>query len=175
MAIEPDTKDWTWVLQRPCPECGFEAAGVTVRDVPRLVRDNASVWAAVLRRDDVGVRPQPQRWSALEYACHVRDVFALFDTRLHLMLDEEGPRFANWDQDETAERERYGDQDPATVSADLATAAAAVAESFAAVTEDQYGRSGVRSDGAEFTVATFAQYFVHDPIHHLWDVGEEQP
>ena len=24
--IEPDTKDWTWVLDRPCPECGFEAS-----------------------------------------------------------------------------------------------------------------------------------------------------
>ena len=23
MTIIPDTKDWTWVLQRPCPECGF--------------------------------------------------------------------------------------------------------------------------------------------------------
>ena len=25
-AMTPDTKDWTWVLQRPCPECGFVAA-----------------------------------------------------------------------------------------------------------------------------------------------------
>ena len=25
MSITPDTKDWTWVLERPCPECGFEA------------------------------------------------------------------------------------------------------------------------------------------------------
>jgi hypothetical protein len=23
MAIVPDTKDWTWALQRSCPECGF--------------------------------------------------------------------------------------------------------------------------------------------------------
>jgi hypothetical protein len=23
MTIIPDTKDWTWVLHRPCPECGF--------------------------------------------------------------------------------------------------------------------------------------------------------
>ena len=25
MAIVPDTKDWTWVLERPCDECGFDA------------------------------------------------------------------------------------------------------------------------------------------------------
>jgi hypothetical protein len=22
----------------------------------------------------------------------------------------------------------------------------------------------------QFTVATFAKYFIHDPVHHLWDV-----
>jgi hypothetical protein len=27
-----------------------------------------------------------------------------------------------------------------------------------------------RSDGARFTVASFARYMVHDPIHHLYDV-----
>jgi len=32
-------------------------------------------------------------------------------------------------------------------------------------------RTGRRSDGAEFTVDTFARYFVHDPIHHLHDVA----
>jgi hypothetical protein len=25
-AITPDTKDWTWVLERACPECGFDPA-----------------------------------------------------------------------------------------------------------------------------------------------------
>src|SRR5665647_2684362 len=33
--IEPDTKDWTWVLQRPCPECGM-AAGDNGQ-VPKII------------------------------------------------------------------------------------------------------------------------------------------
>ena len=33
MAITPDTKDWTWVLQRPCPECGFNTQGFPVEAV----------------------------------------------------------------------------------------------------------------------------------------------
>jgi hypothetical protein len=24
VTIVPDTKDWTWVLDRPCPECGLD-------------------------------------------------------------------------------------------------------------------------------------------------------
>ena len=31
MTIEPDTKDWTWVLDRPCPECGFPERLVPAR------------------------------------------------------------------------------------------------------------------------------------------------
>jgi DinB superfamily len=170
MSIEPDTKDWTWVLRRRCPECGFDASTVSIEDVPQLIRDNASAWPAVLARDDVRDRPSPGRWSPLEYACHVRDVFRLFDMRLHRMLDEDDPTFANWDQDETAVTERYGEQSPTTVAADLVTAGDQLADSFAAVATDQRERTGTRSDGARFTVESFARYLIHDPIHHLWDV-----
>jgi len=38
------------------------------------------------------------------------------------------------------------------------------------VAGDQWARTGRRGDGASFTVETFARYFVHDPVHHLYDV-----
>ena len=28
--IVPDDKDWTWVLERVCPECGFDARSIDV-------------------------------------------------------------------------------------------------------------------------------------------------
>jgi len=40
------------------------------------------------------------------------------------------------------------------------------------VSPDQLGRRGFRSDGAEFTIDSFARYFIHDPVHHLWDVTQ---
>ena len=86
------------------------------------------------------------------------------------MLDEDDPLFANWDQDVTAVEERYGEQDPAVVADELPAAAETLAESFAASPGDQWERPGPRSDGAEFTVDTFARYLVHDPVHHIWDV-----
>ena len=171
MAIEPDTKDWTWVLEKRCPECGFDAAAVSFTEIPALVRANAVQWVDVLQRPDAATRPYEDVWSPLEYACHIRDVFRLFDTRLALMLNEDGPRFANWDQDETAIADRYGEQDPAAVSAELVAAADAISASFEAVTLDQLDRTGTRSDGAQFTVDSFARYFIHDPIHHIWDVS----
>lgn len=173
--IVPDDKDWTWVLEKPCPECGFVASTVAVADVAPIVRANAARWVSVLGGVDVAARPEPDVWSPLEYACHVRDVFRIFDGRLRLMLDAgpEGATFANWDQDVTAVEERYGEQDPAVVAGELAAAAETLASSFAGVMPDQHGRTGLRSDGSHFTVTTFAQYLVHDPVHHVWDVTGE--
>ena len=70
----------------------------------------------------------------------------------------------------SAVADRYGEQDPAEVAAALRQAAFAIAGRFEGVTGDQWQRTGVRSDGARFTVETFARYFVHDPVHHLYDV-----
>jgi hypothetical protein len=125
----------------------------------------------VLDRDDVTRRPSDDRWSPLEYACHVRDVFRLYDHRLARMLTDDDPLYANWDQDATAVEDRYDEQDPARVAADLRAAADALAGSFDGVKGDQWTRPGRRSDGASFTVETFARYLIHDPTHHLHDVG----
>ncbi len=171
--IVPDDKDWTWVLEQACPDCGFEAGALDVTTTGSAVRANAEQWQQALARPDVAVRPDPATWSVLEYACHVRDVFALFDERLHLMLDEDDPLFANWDQDETAIAERYHEQDPATVSEQLVTQADRVATSFDGIRADQWQRPGRRSDGSAFTVDSFARYFLHDPVHHLWDVRSD--
>jgi len=170
--IVPDSKDWTWVLDRPCPECGFDASAFEREHVGQMIRENAEAWRDVLARGDgVGRRPSDDRWSALEYGCHVRDVFRLYDERLGLMLDQDDPQFPNWDQDVTAVEDRYGEQDSAAVADEIGRGAAQLADSFDAVAGGQWDRTGSRSDGAHFTVESFARYFIHDPIHHLHDVG----
>ena len=169
--IIPDTKDWTWVLRRPCPECGLDTSGLSRDEIATRLRDNAAQWEPVLRRPDVRQRPEPGVWSALEYACHVRDVFTLYDHRLGLMLTQDDPLYPNWDQDETAVAGRYGEQDPEQVLAELRTAAGSLADHFDLVRDEQWQRPGRRSDGAVFTVETFARYFIHDPVHHLHDVS----
>jgi hypothetical protein len=171
MAIVPDTKDWTWVLRRPCPECGFDTQDFAVQAVPEMIMANAAAWQETLTGPgDARTRPVPGKWSAVEYGCHVRDVFRLYDQRLELMLTDDDPLFSNWDQDATAIADRYQDQDPAEVAAALPEAAQALAARFAGVTGGQWQRTGRRSDGASFTVETFARYLIHDPVHHLYDV-----
>ena len=169
--IVPDTKDWTWVLERPCAECGFDPAAQGIGDLPVLLRGTARTWSDVLARPTARERPAPGVWSDLEYGCHVRDVHRLFAQRLRLMLDEDVPTFADWDQDATALESDYPSQDPATVAVELVGAADAVADLYAGVTDDTSGRRGVRSNGSEFTVETLGGYHLHDVVHHLHDVG----
>ena len=171
MTIVPDDKNWTWVLEQTCPECGFAGADVAATAVAGLIREQAEIWPALLDNDDVAKRPRPDKWSPLEYGCHVRDVFRLYEYRLRLMLDEEDPLFPNWDQDATAIEQRYDESDPQTVAAELAAAASQLAASFDSVTGATWQRPGRRSDGVSFTIDSFARYLIHDPIHHVHDVG----
>lgn len=173
--IVPDTKDWTWVLDEPCPECGFVAADVDRGSVGDVIRDDARGWAVVLAQPGADARPDASTWSPLEYGCHVRDVHRLFAERLDLMLAEDGAAFANWDQDVTALEDGYDRQDPAVVGPELVAAAAAVAERYDALRdadEATWQRRGLRSDGSVFSVDAFARYHLHDVLHHTHDVRD---
>ena len=76
MTITPDTKDWTWVLARPCPECDLDTQAFPVEAVPGMVMANAAAWQDALAGPEVPgdarTRPEPAKWSPLEYGCHVR-------------------------------------------------------------------------------------------------------
>jgi hypothetical protein len=168
--IEPDTKDWTWVLDRACAECGLVAGDVAPTEIAHRVQADLPRWSAVLERPDARERPTPTTWSPTEYACHVRDVHVLFAERIRLMLDQDAPRFANWNQDETALDDDYASQDPAIVAPQLVGAGEGMVDLLESIPDDAWDRTGYRSDGSEFTVATLTQYYLHDIAHHLHDV-----
>jgi hypothetical protein len=170
MAIIPDSKNWTWVLDRPCTECGFDASALDYDAIPSLIRADVASWIELLNRPESSSRPDDGTWSTLEYSAHVRDVHRIFLARLELVLTQDNPEFENWDQDATAVADNYAAQNPLVVGEELAAAAEAAARGFAAVPTELRQRAGLRSDGSRFTVETLARYYAHDPIHHLWDV-----
>jgi hypothetical protein len=171
MPIVADTKNWTWVIERPCPECGFDARNYADADIAPAIRDNAESWPAVLGRSTVRDRPNDSTWSPLEYAAHVRDVMAVYRERLRLMVETDDPLYPNWDQDATAVEDAYNEQDPHAVGDQVRENAAELAATFEALTPEEWLRPGRRSDGASFTVSSMAKYFTHDLVHHRWDVS----
>jgi hypothetical protein len=140
--------------------------------VAEILLDAKTRYAAVLRRDDVRARPSAGVWSSLEYSAHVRDVCDIMRARLEQILDGGGEavQFANWDQDATAVEKAYWQADLDVVRRELESAFDRAADAFARPTQAQLWWSGLRSDGSTFTVETLGRYFVHDVLHHLWDV-----
>jgi hypothetical protein len=168
---DPDDKDWTWVLERPCPECGYDASAVSGRDVPGRLRSAIATLRTAVLAPGSDRRPQPDTWSALEYGCHVRDVCIVFGTRLARMRYSDDPQFPDWNQDQTALAERYWEQVPARVGDELAVEGERIATDFAGVEDGEWERRGRRSNGSVFTIETLARYFLHDVVHHIHDVA----
>lgn len=166
-----EQKDWSWVLERPCPECRLDTRTILPSQMPVILRENAAAWQDALAAAPApATRPSPGTWSAVEYACHVRDLLVLCDSRVDLMLTRDDPVFANWDQDEAVVTGRYGEQSADRIADELAAAAATAAGQLEQVHEAQWQRTGRRGDGVRYTVATFGQNLVHEAVHHLYDV-----
>ncbi|MHD0282211.1 DinB family protein [Rhodococcus aetherivorans] len=163
----PDTRDWTFVLDGGCPECGY-----TLHDpatTGQRLRAGVPRWQAVLRRPNVAERPAPRVWSTLEYASHARDLIAVLGQRVRAMITEDTPTFADYDGEAEAIRRRFWAADPAAVAQQIASRTDETVKIVEGV--EDWWRDGLRSDGRRFTVAQLCQYLLHDVEHHLHDVA----
>ena len=166
-----------WQSER-CPECAFDPNGVSAADLPSAVAGLGRRYQAPLTRllpgEDASLlvaHPLPETWSALAYACHVRDVLSVFDGRIARMLAEDRPEFGWWDHEAAVEADGYEKQPPAEVAAAIAANAAALSATLAAVPDDGWDRTGTRRDGELFTVLGTGRFVLHEGTHHLLDIG----
>lgn len=171
--IEREAKSWTWVNERPCPECGFDASSTDARGVPDVLRASVAEWRRLLSADPARLvaRPDPTTWSPLEYACHVRDVLDLLAYRFERVLAEEHPVFEDWHPNDRAIVGDYAaERDASAVMSAIADRADRVAVLAEGMTDDGWARRGTRADGVEFTNAWLSTYLTHDVVHHVHDV-----
>jgi len=166
-----------WQSER-CPECAFDPNGFGAAELPAAVAALGRRYQAPLTRllpgEDASLlvaRPLPGVWSALAYACHVRDVLSVFDGRIALMLAEDSPEFGWWDHEAAVEADAYEKQVPAEVAAAIAANAATLSATLVAVPDDAWDRTGTRRDGELFTVLGAGRFALHEGAHHLLDIG----
>lgn len=162
-----DDRDWTFVLEAGCPECGYRLHD-PVTTSERL-RAAAASWGGVLQRPAVDERPQPDVWSPLEYACHSRDLIRVLGDRVEAILREDLPTFADFDGEAEAVELQYWAQDPTAVAQEIASRTEVTVATLERV--DDWERAGLRGDGRRFTVGQLCQYLLHDVEHHLHDVA----
>lgn len=167
----PDDRNWLASIREPCPECGFDAAAIPTEALAGAVRSLGEAWRTgfVLGAPSVTVRPDVTTWSALEYACHTRDVLAIFASRVALTLAKDDPDLGWWDHEAAATDESYDEQDPGAVLAELGRNAEHLAGTLDRVPVDGWQRAGIRRRTERFTVADMARFSLHEGHHHLRD------
>ena len=125
--------------------------------------------------DDLRRRPDPEVWSAIEYACHVRDVLLVMRERVLLILRSSSPpAIATMGRDERVVHDRYREQAPADVSRQLLDAAAMLVRLFDGIDDELWDLTCIYGypEPAERTLAWVAQHVVHEAEHHLTDLVE---
>jgi heme-degrading monooxygenase HmoA len=162
-----------------CDECGYayedhgavrlaeDLRALGPRYAGRLGATAGSATLVTLRE-----RPEPGVWSALEYACHVRDVLLAQRERLLVALVEECPSFAPIYREQRVVLARYGDADPGRVAVQLDMAAMMVADAFERLDGNAWGRECIYNfpAPARRSVAWLGAHTLHEGEHHLADV-----
>jgi len=164
-----------------CDECQYTYASEDEASIPDKLRTVGRRYAAPLSRFLPGedgaallrAHPVDGAWSALEYACHVRDVLETNGDRVQQALVEDVPTFASMGRDERVVDMAYNEQDPVEVAAAIAAHADALADRFEGLDAAGWARRGMYGypGPQERTMLWVGQHTIHEASHHLLDVG----
>jgi hypothetical protein len=159
-----------------CEVCGFAWEEVAVDDIDGRLRAGTERIADLLARapDRATVQPTPGRWSALEYAGHVRDVLLMLRDRMVVGMVEDEPDFKPMYRDQRVDEGLYAADTVGTMTSELAVATALFTRLFGAVAPDDLQRP-VRygfPDPERRTLLWMGQQAVHEVEHHGADIAE---
>lgn len=117
--------------------------------------------------------PIDDTWSALEYACHVRDVLLIQRQRLQRALVEDGYQPESMRRDERVTELRYNEQEPGAVAQELADNAEALATEIMGFSDTDWTRTMTYfyPEETERSLTWVVQHTIHEGEHHLLDVG----
>ena len=144
-----------------------------------MTADAETFVARISALDDDATRRRPTRevWSPLEYACHVRDVLWVQGERVALVQTADSPMLVPMGRDERVIEQRYNEQDPRIVTAEVLAAAAALAARLGALDDVGWKRTGVYTYPSTQlrTVEWIGTHTVHELQHHRHDITAASP
>jgi len=163
------------VLVYECAQCGFSFSLDDADLVGPLIVEGVRGVVALLAEADpsqLRERPDPQTWSAHEYACHLRDVFLVQRERVLLARREERPDMVAMGRDERVEHDGYASQETADVARQLGDAAAMFAHTLSMIDSAGWERTVVYlyPERAERTLRWVAAHTLHEVRHHTADM-----
>jgi hypothetical protein len=158
-----------------CEECGFDFETLDASEVGARIRAGAEAVASALSNSAVPERrPSAERWSANEYAAHVRDVMLTIRDRLVVGLVEDNPGFKPVYRDERLSMGLYRADTPVELAAELRATGPMFVRLFDAIPIGQLSRIVQYGfpDPETRTLLWMGRQAVHETEHHLRDIIE---
>jgi hypothetical protein len=167
--VNPDERPYL------CQQCLFSYGMTGWETIPWFRSDTEAFLEQLAKFNDEAVRarPEPDVWSPLEYACHLRDVLRVQRERILQAQREHEPTFTPMRRDERVVEERYNEQDPAVVATELREASAAFIDTLESLDDAGWARTGVYNypEPRLRTVEWIAVHTLHELLHHRTDIG----
>ena len=159
--------------EHACERCRLAYRELSVDRCLELVTGSVTTLAALLASaDDLRLRrrPEPRTWSAIEYACHVRDVLSVFALRVHRGVHEDRPSLDPMYNDWRAERFGYSQVAVDVLLDELRIGVEGFVAEVRSVPDDAWSRPVVRRPDEVRTVLWVVRQAAHECVHHLADV-----
>jgi hypothetical protein len=155
-----------------CEQCAFDGGRYDGPTLLAAIRDLGPRWRALLTGagERLRVRPEPETWSALEYAAHSRDITALHVFGVEQALTGAEPTFPAIDPglaDSTAAN--YNSESVDAVLDALDEHACRLASVADDAGEGAWSR-GITLGDDRSDVRWLLEHALHDSTHHLQDV-----
>lgn len=161
-------------MAEQCRECGFVYDLARALAVPENIREYVDDAVVILGDSDVDLRPrrQPNVWSPLEYACHLRDMLLVQRERVLAARRTDRPDCAPMGREERVEHDGYATQQPKDVARQLADAAQLFGNVLRRLGADDWDRSVIYHypETHERTLRWVAVHTLHEARHHLFDI-----
>jgi hypothetical protein len=172
-----DVTDWYGLVTGggPCAACGLDASTVALPDLAPSILREARLWDDLLDElaaDDGALRRRGEdgTWAAIEYACHIAGVFAVYAERVQRVRTEDDPELGWWDHEAAADAEDYLERAVDAAKAGIADGAVALAVGLPRVEDPaSWSRAGTRRGTERFTVEGIARFALHESVHHRLD------
>lgn len=185
-SCRPEAAQWAHhrdFLSRPCDDddvttqcegCGFAYDLTQAGTASRDIRERVTEVVAILRGStpDLRSRRQPEVWSPLEYACHLRDVLLVQRERVLAARRVDGHECAPMGRNERAEHDGYAEQEPEDVARQLGDAAELFGNVLARLGVDDWERTVVYHypETHARSLRWVAVHTLHEVHHHLLDI-----
>ena len=159
-----------------CAHCGFSWATLTRAQIATRMNAAVESYVGVIRRagHEVGSRPDPQRWSTLEYGGHLRDVLLSIRERIVLAAILDVPVGTPIFRDERVEIGFYAQDEASDVAVELQVATYLFLKTVATLPARFEDRRLVYSfrTPLEITISGAMSNALHECEHHLGDATE---